>query len=90
MDEFARNWNRPVHLWLQRHICTFELSHFTVKLTHTLDLESMETYKFSKINAVWITFLFSSILHEGFMMICFGMVSPQTKRIQVAGNIDFM
>jgi len=60
MDEFARLWNRPVHLWLQRHIY----------------LESMETFKLTKANAVWITFLFSSIFHELLMMLCFRVFRP--------------
>lgn len=60
MDEFARNWNRPVHLWLMRHIY----------------LETMETFKLNRMSAVWVTFLFSSMLHEAFMVVCFKMFRP--------------
>jgi sterol O-acyltransferase len=50
-DEFARNWNKPVHEFLLRHVY----------------LESINTYKMSKTNATLVTFLFSSIVHEFFM-----------------------
>lgn len=60
MDEFARNWNRPVHLWLQRHIY----------------LEAIDTFKLSKANAIWITFLFSGVAHELLMILCFKMFRP--------------
>lgn len=47
-DQFARRWNIPVHEFLMRHVY----------------LESISTYKTSKQTATYITFLFSSILHE--------------------------
>ncbi|CAO3649248.1 unnamed protein product [Cunninghamella echinulata] len=47
-DEFARKWNKPVHHWLLRHVYT----------------QSIDSYKLSKMNATFITFLFSSCLHE--------------------------
>uniref|UniRef100_A0A6B2LFZ6 Diacylglycerol O-acyltransferase n=1 Tax=Arcella intermedia TaxID=1963864 RepID=A0A6B2LFZ6_9EUKA len=68
MDEFARNWNKPVHEWLLRHIY----------------LESMQTYKFSKSNATHLTFLFSSFLHEGYMILCFRMFRPWLFALQMA------
>jgi hypothetical protein len=47
-DEFSRKWNRPVHEFLLRHIY----------------LETIVTYKASKINATAATLLFSLLLHE--------------------------
>jgi sterol O-acyltransferase len=47
-DEFARKWNKPVHEFLLRHIY----------------LEAIDTYKLSKVNASYLTFFFSSCLHE--------------------------
>lgn len=47
-DEFARNWNKPVHEFLLRHVY----------------LESIDTYKLSKTNATFMTFFLSSVLHE--------------------------
>ncbi|KAI8905525.1 MBOAT, membrane-bound O-acyltransferase family-domain-containing protein [Gorgonomyces haynaldii] len=47
-DEFARNWNKPVHEFLLRHVY----------------LEGIDTYKLSKNNATFVTFFLSSLLHE--------------------------
>jgi sterol O-acyltransferase len=47
-DEFARKWNKPVHEFLLRHVY----------------LEAIDSYKVSKTNATFITFLFSSVFHE--------------------------
>ena len=47
-DEFSRKWNRPVHEFLLRHIY----------------LETMVTYKASRLNATAATLLFSLLLHE--------------------------
>ncbi|KAI8075270.1 MBOAT, membrane-bound O-acyltransferase family-domain-containing protein [Gongronella butleri] len=47
-DEFARKWNKPVHQWLLRHVYT----------------QSIDSYRLSKFNATFVTFLFSSCLHE--------------------------
>ncbi|CAO0799819.1 unnamed protein product [Mucor circinelloides] len=47
-DEFARKWNKPVHHWLLRHVYA----------------QSIESYKLSKTNATFVTFLLSSIFHE--------------------------
>ncbi|KAL7753701.1 Sterol O-acyltransferase 2 (Sterol-ester synthase 2) [Sorochytrium milnesiophthora] len=52
-DQFARKWNKPVHEFLLRHVY----------------LESINTYKFSKSNATYLTFFFSSCLHELAMII---------------------
>ncbi|CAO3586408.1 unnamed protein product [Absidia cylindrospora] len=53
-DEFARKWNKPVHHWLLRHVYA----------------QSIDTYKLSKMNATFVTFLFSSCLHEMVLIIC--------------------
>jgi sterol O-acyltransferase len=58
--EFARKWNKPVHEWLLRHIY----------------LDSMETLKFSKRSAMFATFLFSSVIHELFIILCLRMFQP--------------
>lgn len=47
-DEFARKWNKPVHHFLLRHVYAYSIS----------------TYKLSKNNATFVTFLLSSLLHE--------------------------
>ncbi|GAN09547.1 MBOAT-domain-containing protein [Mucor ambiguus] len=47
-DEYARKWNKPVHHWLLRHVYAI----------------SMDDYKISKKSASFVTFLFSSCLHE--------------------------
>ncbi|KAG1443215.1 hypothetical protein G6F56_010756 [Rhizopus delemar] len=47
-DEFARKWNKPVHHWLLRHVYS----------------RSIESYKLSKTNATFVTFLLSSLIHE--------------------------
>ncbi|KAK9722357.1 Sterol O-acyltransferase 2 (Sterol-ester synthase 2) [Basidiobolus ranarum] len=52
-DEYARKWNRPVHLFLLRHVY----------------LNTIETYKLSKKSATYLTFLLSSCLHELVMVI---------------------
>ena len=52
-DEFARKWNKPVHNFLLRY----------------LYLESIKSYKFSKSRATFVTFLFSSCLHEMIMAV---------------------
>jgi len=59
-DEYARKWNRPVHLWLLRHIYN----------------EGISSYKLNKNAATYITFLFSSIIHEYFMSVSLRMARP--------------
>ncbi|KAG0192973.1 hypothetical protein DFQ28_007005 [Apophysomyces sp. BC1034] len=53
-DEFARKWNKPVHHWLLRHVYA----------------QSIESYKLSKTNATFVTFLLSSCLHELVLVVC--------------------
>eukprot|EP00920_Eleutheroschizon_duboscqi_P012469 GHVT01029711.1.p1 GENE.GHVT01029711.1~~GHVT01029711.1.p1 ORF type:complete len:544 (-),score=62.97 GHVT01029711.1:733-2364(-) len=57
-DEFSRKWNRPVHLFLLRHVY----------------LESHHKYSFSQRDATIATFLFSAVMHELFMAVCFRLV----------------
>ena len=47
-DEFSRKWNKPVHVFLLRHVY----------------LETLVTYKASRLNATAATLLFSLLLHE--------------------------
>ncbi|KAI8972369.1 MBOAT, membrane-bound O-acyltransferase family-domain-containing protein [Pilobolus umbonatus] len=47
-DEFARKWNKPVHQWLLRHVYA----------------QSIDSFQLSKANAIFVTFLTSSIFHE--------------------------
>jgi sterol O-acyltransferase len=47
-DEFARNWNKPVHHFLLRHCYR----------------ESMENLRISKIQSTALTFLLSALMHE--------------------------
>eukprot|EP00158_Paraphelidium_tribonemae_P004643 Partr_v1_DN26887_c3_g1_i4_m40539 putative o-acyltransferase len=54
-DEFARKWNKPVHEFLLRHVYH----------------EVIDSYRMSKVNAMFLTFLFSACLHE----LVVGMVS---------------
>ncbi|KAL8281287.1 hypothetical protein RQP46_006321 [Phenoliferia psychrophenolica] len=47
-DEFSRRWNVPVHAFLLRHVYSSTIS----------------TYKFSKFQAAFTTFLLSAAVHE--------------------------
>lgn len=47
-DEFARKWNKPVHSFLLRHVY----------------LTSILEYRLPKTQATFLTFFFSSVLHE--------------------------
>lgn len=47
-DQFARDWNRPVHLFLLRHVY------------HS----SISTFRVSKTSATLITFGLSALVHE--------------------------
>lgn len=47
-DYYARNWNRPVHHFLLRHVY------------HS----SISTFRLSKSTATFITFLLSALVHE--------------------------
>lgn len=53
-EEFARKWNKPVHHWLLRHVYA----------------QSIDSYKLSKLNASFVTFLLSSCLHEMVLAAC--------------------
>ncbi|KAI3646520.1 hypothetical protein MP228_009448 [Amoeboaphelidium protococcarum] len=57
-DEFARKWNKVVHDFLLRHIY----------------LHSIDNYQISKTNASFITFLFSSCIHELLLAVVAGKV----------------
>ena len=59
-EEFSRKWNKPVHEYLLRHVY---LNLFT-------DLH------WPRFLAVTTTFLYSIILHELVLSMCFGMVRP--------------
>lgn len=91
-DEFARDWNKPVHRFLLRHVY------------HS----SISSLKVSKNHATLITFLLSSLVHEMVMacmtkkirvyLLCSQMLQlplvalsrlPLLKRHPVAGNIFF-
>ncbi|KAH7105853.1 MBOAT-domain-containing protein [Auriculariales sp. MPI-PUGE-AT-0066] len=91
-DEFARKWNRPVHLFLLRHVYA----------------STMAEYKLSKHGATLVTFLLSACVHELVMIVVtkkirmylFGMQMaqiplialgriPAIKRNKILGNIVF-
>jgi sterol O-acyltransferase len=55
-DQFARDWNTPVHQFLLRHVY------------HS----SISTFQMSRENATLITFLISSVVHELVMWCIFG------------------
>eukprot|EP01091_Cochliopodium_minus_P005565 TRINITY_DN15473_c0_g1_i1.p1 TRINITY_DN15473_c0_g1~~TRINITY_DN15473_c0_g1_i1.p1 ORF type:complete len:529 (-),score=94.06 TRINITY_DN15473_c0_g1_i1:55-1641(-) len=59
-DEFANKWNQPVHLWLKNHVFLELRIHY-----------AQRAYK-----AIFITFLFSSLLHELFMTVLFKKIRP--------------
>ncbi|CAG8983201.1 hypothetical protein HYALB_00004028 [Hymenoscyphus albidus] len=54
-ENYARDWNRPVHLFLLRHVYN----------------SSISTFKVTKYTATFITFFLSAILHEMLMVILF-------------------
>ncbi|CAG8949863.1 hypothetical protein HYFRA_00004190 [Hymenoscyphus fraxineus] len=54
-ENYARDWNRPVHLFLLRHVYN----------------SSISTFKVSKYTATLITFFLSAVLHEMLMVILF-------------------
>jgi len=59
-DEFANRWNKPVHHWLKTHVFLELRIHYAQK-----------AYK-----AIFITFLFSSLLHELFLAVLFKKIRP--------------
>ncbi|KZV94583.1 MBOAT-domain-containing protein [Exidia glandulosa HHB12029] len=91
-DEFARKWNRPVHMFLLRHVYA----------------STMAEYKLSKHSATLITFLLSACVHELVMLIVTKKIRmylfvmqmaqiplialgriPAIKRNRILGNIVF-
>lgn len=57
-DEYSRKWNRPVHKFLLRHVY----------------METQQKYRWSQRSAALATFLFSALLHEMIMAVCFRFV----------------
>ena len=54
-DQYARDWNRPVHIFLLRHVY------------HS----SISTFHLSRGSATFVTFLLSALVHEMCMAIMF-------------------
>ena len=54
-DQYARDWNRPVHNFLLRHVYHSSISAFHL----------------SKMSATFITFLLSAVVHEVLMFCLF-------------------
>ncbi|KAK7061039.1 Sterol O-acyltransferase 2 (Sterol-ester synthase 2) [Paramarasmius palmivorus] len=52
-DEFSRKWNKPVHMFLLRHVYQ----------------STMVSYKLSRNSAMFVTFLLSACVHELVMVI---------------------
>ncbi|KAK0489169.1 MBOAT, membrane-bound O-acyltransferase family-domain-containing protein [Armillaria novae-zelandiae] len=52
-DEFSRKWNKPVHMFLLRHVYA----------------STMASYKLSRTSAMFITFFLSACVHELVMVI---------------------
>lgn len=59
-DEYARKWNRPVHQWLRRHVY----------------MSSIESFRASRTRAAFLTFFVSSVLHEYYLGMVFGIFRP--------------
>lgn len=59
-EEFNRKWNKPVHMFLYRHVY----------------LEVIIRWKKSKLVAQAVTFIFSAVLHEFLFAIIFRTVRP--------------
>ncbi|KAL8430184.1 hypothetical protein ACSSS7_006091 [Eimeria intestinalis] len=57
-DEYSRKWNRPVHKFLLRHVY----------------MDTQQKYRWSQRSATLATFLFSALLHEMIMAVCFRFV----------------
>jgi hypothetical protein len=54
VHQYARKWNKPVHEWLLRHVY----------------LESLNTYKTSRMHATFITFFTSAIVRVPSVLQC--------------------
>jgi sterol O-acyltransferase len=59
-EDFARKWNRPVHLFLYKHVY----------------LECINEFKTSKQRAQFITFIFSACCHEFLCALIMRKISP--------------
>lgn len=57
-DEFSRDWNKPVHRFLLRHVY------------HS----SMSAYHLNRSQAIFATFFLSSLFHELVMLVIFGKI----------------
>ncbi|OBA20079.1 MBOAT-domain-containing protein [Metschnikowia bicuspidata var. bicuspidata NRRL YB-4993] len=66
--QFARYWNKPVHVFLHRHVYHSSISAFSL----------------SKTTAGFITFLISSVVHEVVMYVIFGRVRGFLFLLQMA------
>jgi len=59
-EEYARRWNKPVHEWLLRHVYLY----------------AIDAFRTSRFTASIITFFISSVLHEYFLGMFFGIFRP--------------
>ncbi len=59
-DDWSRKWNKPVHDWLRRHV--YE--------------ESLKSNNNSKLKAALVTFFFSSLAHEFFLIVLMRIFRP--------------
>jgi len=66
-DQYARDWNRPVHYWLLRHVY------------HS----SISTFHLSKSSATFVTFLLSALVHELVMACLFKKVRGYLLTVQL-------
>lgn len=67
-DQYARDWNRPVHNFLLRHVYHSSISFF----------------RFSKMQATFFTFLLSAVVHEVLMFCLFQKVRGYLFTFQLA------
>ncbi|KAF2134602.1 MBOAT-domain-containing protein [Dothidotthia symphoricarpi CBS 119687] len=67
-DQYARDWNRPVHNFLLRHVYHSSISFF----------------RFSKLQATFFTFLLSAVVHEVLMFCLFQKVRGYLFTFQLA------
>ena len=66
-DEYARRWNKPVHMWLMKHVYS----------------PAMKDLRLKKWTAMILTFLFSSIFHEYAMSLSFKFFKPYLFALQM-------
>lgn len=66
-DQYARDWNRPVHIFLLRHVY------------HS----SISTFHLSKSSATLVTFLLSALVHELVMACLFKKVRGYLFTMQI-------